>query len=54
MPGKTRGRKPHTMRKDGPVKPGSPLHRLLEMIAHEIVKDLNTDRSRENLRRKKR
>jgi hypothetical protein len=28
---------------DGPVKPGSPLYRALEMIAREIAKDLEND-----------
>jgi hypothetical protein len=27
----------------GPIKPDSPLHRALEMIAREIAKDLETE-----------
>jgi len=40
MSKKTKNRQLPTESNDGPVKPGSVLHRALDMIAHEIVKDL--------------
>ncbi len=33
-------RKPTTVEINGPIQPGSPLYRALEMIAQEIVKEL--------------
>jgi hypothetical protein len=35
---------PSAMERDRPVQPGSPLYRILEMIAREIVKDLEKRR----------
>jgi hypothetical protein len=33
-------RKTKNTSKDGPVKPGTPLYRALEMVAHEVAKKL--------------
>jgi hypothetical protein len=30
--------------KEWPVRPGTPLHRLLELIAREVAKELEDDR----------
>jgi hypothetical protein len=38
----------------GPVKPGSPLHRALELVAREVAKSLETDPPPRNKQRKQR
>ena len=48
MPGKTQGRKADLKVKDRPIKPGSPLYQLLERIAQEIAKSLETKSSTNN------
>ena len=42
MSGESKGRKPCRTAKGGPVKPGSSLYRVLEMIAREVAKSMET------------
>jgi hypothetical protein len=44
MPRGPRRGEPTGARRDGPVRPGSPLYRLLELIAREIAKDAAENR----------
>lgn len=44
MPREPGRRKPTVPPRDGPVRPGSPLYRLLRMIAREVAKDHADDR----------
>ena len=48
MPKKVKGQKLADGLRDGPVKPGSVLHRILEVIAREVAKSLHTKSMREN------
>jgi hypothetical protein len=43
MPGKAKRRGPEGPAKTGPVKPGTPLYRVLQRIADEIAKSLDSD-----------
>ena len=47
MPNEVKGQKLADGLKDGPVKPGSVLHRILELIARRVAKSLRT-KSTEN------
>jgi hypothetical protein len=47
-------RKPQDTAKVGPVKRGTSLYRVLEMIAHEIAKGLDTGASSGNRRQRTR
>ena len=42
MPNEVKGQKLTDGLKDGPVKPGSVLHRILELVAREVIKSLRT------------
>lgn len=46
MPPRTKARKPNGPPKDGPVKPGSVLHRALEMVARAVAKTFGEKSSR--------
>jgi len=46
-------RKPTATAAAGPIKPGSPLHRALEMVAHAIAKKLDETGSDKGGRRAK-
>lgn len=44
MPGRLDRRGPAVAPRAGPVRPGSPLYRLIQMIAREIARDHRQDR----------
>jgi hypothetical protein len=44
MPREPRAKKPFAVPRDGPVRPGSPMYRLLQMIAREIAEAAPEDR----------
>jgi hypothetical protein len=39
MPKASARRKPTALLREGPIQPGSPLYRMLEMIAREIARE---------------
>ncbi|MCH8828462.1 MAG: hypothetical protein IID45_02680 [Planctomycetes bacterium] len=48
MPKKVKGQKLADGLRDGPVKPGSVLHRILELIARDVAKSLHTNSMEKN------
>jgi hypothetical protein len=51
MPRQRKHRKSDTAKREGPIQPGSPLHRLLQQVAQEVAKTLETRPERSRVRR---
>ena len=53
MPHKQANRNPVADREEGPVKPGTPMYRLLQLVAREIVRTLAQNTRVKETRRKR-